>query len=316
MARELGVGIDVSKDKVDVASSDGGWQTSFPVTEDGLSELARGIENRAPRRVVLEASGGYERPVLRALRDLDTDIVLIQPARARNFARAMGQVAKTDAIDARVLANMAVVLPEDTPVWLPVGADQAELRSLIDRRLQVLQHIDAEKKRRSPAAGMVLASIERTLQHLKAERRQLDAAIDVVIKRSTTLKEAVDAMEAVSGVGRVTAATLASHLPELGELDRKSIAALVGVAPMNMDSGTWSGQRRIHGGRIRARNALYMSALVATRHNDVIRPFYARLRAKGKPAKVALVACMRKLLIHLNARVRSVRCEASLPLAA
>ena len=304
MASQLGIGIDISKDKLDVAASDGSWQDSCPQTPEGLRTLADKVAAREPHRVVLEASGGYERSALAALYAVDQPVVLVQPGRARSFAKAIGQFAKTDAIDARVLAQMALVAVDQTPLWEPLDSQLDLLRGLVHRRLHLVQHIDAERKRRRGAPPQVCESIERSLAFLKAEKAGLERQIDDLLRQETTLAEASEVLERTDGVGRITAVTLLATLPELGLLDRKQIAALAGLAPMNRDSGQYNGQRFIHGGRVRARNALYMAALAAIRFNAHIKAFYERLRAKGKPAKVALVACMRKLLIHLNAQMR------------
>lgn len=316
MASALGIGIDVSKDKVDVATSDGSWLATFEQTPRGLIDLAEAVAERAPHRVVVEASGGYERPVLAAVHAVGAAVVLIQPGRARSFARAIQKLAKTDRIDAMVLARMALVAVDDTALWTPLDADTEALQGLVLRRQQIVAHIDTEQKRLRAATGPVRGSIERSLAFARGERDAIEDEMDLLLARAPALELASDTLEAVQGVGRITAVTLLVTLPELGTLDRRQIAALAGVAPMNRDSGGWSGQRFVTGGRIRARNALYMAALSAARHNPHIRELYARLRGAGKPAKVALVAAMRKLLIHLNAKMRLCRARNAAPLAA
>jgi transposase len=303
MANAVGIGIDVSKDKVDVASTDG-WSATYVQTPEGLKELAQAVQARKPHRVVLEASGGYERGPLVALYAAGCPVVLLEPARARAFARSQRKRAKTDPIDARVLGQMALVGVEEDPLWEPLEANLAALRDLVLRRQAVLRIIDEETKRRANAPAAVLASITRVLEVVVSERRLLEKEIDALIASVVELKEKAEILEGVRGVGRTTAAVLLIAVPELGRLSRGSVASLVGLAPMNNESGTWTGKRRIQGGRVLARRALYMAALVATRHNPHIKAFYARLRAAGKPGKVALVACMRKLLIHLNNLVR------------
>jgi len=303
MANAVGIGIDVSKDKVDVASTDG-WSATYVQTPEGLKELAQAVQARKPHRVVLEASGGYERGPLVALYAAGCPVVLLEPARARAFARSQRKRAKTDPIDARVLGQMALVGVEEDPLWEPLEANLAALRDLVLRRQAVLRIIDEETKRRANAPAAVLASITRVLEVVVSERRLLEKEIDALIASVVELKEKAEILEGVRGVGRTTAAVLLIAVPELGRLSRGSVASLVGLAPMNNESGTWTGKRRIQGGRVLARRALYMAALVATRHNPHIKAFYARLRAAGKPGKVALVACMRKLLIYLNNLLR------------
>ncbi len=302
----IGIGVDVSKDKVDVASSDGRWSEVFPQTEAGLYQLAQKIAAMAPHRVVLEASGGYERALLLALVEENVPVVLVQPVRARHFAKAIGQLAKTDAIDARVLAHMALFGVEATPLWQPQAESMLNLRGLVTRRQQLVLQRDNEKKRRRGATSAVLESIERLLCFLKAELQAIEKQIIALLDQVPTLKMAVTALESVRGVGCVTATTLLVSMPELGQVDRGEIAALAGVAPMNSESGKWKGQRFIQGGRPAARKALYMAALAAISHNETIKTYYAGLRARGKPGKVALVACMRKLLVHLNAQMRAL----------
>lgn len=314
MANAVGIGIDVSKSKVDVASTDG-WSATYPQTPEGLKELAETVAARKPHRVVLEASGGYERGPLAALYAAQGPVVLIEPARARAFARSQRKRAKTDAIDARVLAHMALVGVEEDPLWEPLETHLATLRDVVLRRHTVVGIIDAESKRLTNASGAARESVARVLECLLKERKVLEQEIDALIASTLALKEKAEVLESVQGVGRTTAAVLLTAVPELGRLHRGAVASLVGVAPMNQESGTWTGQRRTQGGRVLARRALYMAALAAIRHNPHIKAFYARLKERGKPGKVALVACMRKLLIHLNNLLR-VHAATPLPVAA
>ncbi len=300
----IGIGVDVSKDKVDVASSDGKLNSSFPQTSQGFAALAKALERLDVHRIVIEASGGYERQVLYALAAARLPVVLIQPARARHFAKAMGRRAKTDAIDAVVLAEMAAVGVTRDPLWSPPSEHEAAMRELVHRRAQLVTIKDAEMKRRRGFHGESLTSVERMVKALEAEIRTIEKEIITLLQQADALSRVVNTLKAVKGIGQVTATLLAVELPELGKLQRGAISALAGLAPMNRDSGTFSGQRFIQGGRAAVRQALYMAALVATKHNPVIREFYARLRGRGKPAKVALVACMHKLLIHLNSLLR------------
>jgi transposase len=307
MMARIGIGIDISKDSIDVASSDGSWQQKVAQDRTELQQLVDRAVELNPHRVVLEASGGYERQVLRLLHAAGVPVVLGQPGRARSFAKAIGQLAKTDAIDARVLAQMALVAVETTPLWEPLEEDLESLKGLVQRRLHLVRFLDAERKRKRSADEACLASIERSMRFLNAEKKELEGQIEALLNRSEALREQTEDLVQVDGVGQLTAVTLLTTLPELGTLSKRKIAALAGLAPMNRDSGQFNGQRFIHGGRVRARNALYMAALAAIRFNDHIKALYARLKARGKPGKVALVACMRKLLTHLNSLARKGR---------
>ena len=307
MASGVGIGIDVAKAKVDVASSDGALAVTVARTAKGLAGLLEQLAHFTVHRVVLEATGGYEKAVLDVLCAAGLPVVLIQPRRARALARGLGRRAKTDAIDASVLAWMALHAVEDDALYTPLPETMERLRELVFRRKQLVDFIDADTKRKRQArTEEARDSIERTLAFLQAEKKVVEKAIDATIAEVDEVAGAVEALESVKGVGRVTAATLLVTVPELGHIGRKQVSALVGVAPWNRDSGTKTGHRYIHGGRTAARCSLYMAALSAIRHNSPpLRTLYERLRAKGKPAKVAIVACMRKLLIHLNSTMRS-----------
>ncbi len=307
MASAVGIGIDVAKAKVDVASSDGRLEVTVERTAAGLSGLADKLAEYNVHRVVLEATGGYERAVLDVLCAAGLPVVLIQPKRARSLAQGLGRRAKTDAIDASVLAWAALHAVENDPLFVPPSASMDRLRELVFRRKQLVDFIDADTKRRRRArTEEARHSLERTLAFLKAEKKSVEAAINNAIVELDELVGAVEALEEVKGVGRVTATTLIVTMPELGRIGRRQVAALAGVVPWNRDSGTKTGHRYIHGGRTTARTALYMAALSAIRHKSPpIRTLYDRLRTAGKPAKVAIVACMRKLLIHLNSTMRS-----------
>ena len=258
-------------------------------------------------RVLLEASGGYERNALLAFFEAGLAVVLIQPLRARHFARAVGRYAKTDKIDATMLARMALLVVDEVPLWAPTEEALADLKALVDRRQSLLTFRDAEEKRIRLARTIVRDHIKGAVADLTAKIRDLEHRIDVLIAEVTPLASQVAVLETVTGVGRISAASLLVAIPELGTLTRLEVAALAGVAPMNRDSGTWSGQRFIHGGRAHARRSLYMATLAATRWNPIIRERYKLLVSKGKKPKVALVACMRKLLIHLNSLMRSYK---------
>lgn len=307
MASAVGIGIDVAKAKVDVASSDGSLAVTVARTAEGLAGLVEQLTHFTVHRVVLEATGGYEKAVLDVLCAAGLPVVLIQPRRARSLALGLGRRAKTDAIDASVLAWMALHAVEGDPLYEPLPETMERLRELVFRRKQLVDFIDADTKRKRQARTEAARdSVERTLAVLKAEKKVVEKAIDATIAELDEVAGAVEALESVKGVGRVTAATLLVTVPELGRIGRKPVSALVGVAPWNRDSGTKAGHRYIHGGRRAARCSLYMATLSAIRHNSPpLRTLYERLRAKGKPAKVAIVACMRKLLIHLNSTMRS-----------
>ena len=311
MASVVGVGIDVAKAKVDVASSDAQLILEIPRTEKGLGELCEALSQLEVHRVVLEASGGYEAEVLAALHGAGFPVVLVQPVRARALAKGLGRRAKTDAIDAQVLAWMARFAVDGDPLWRPKSAELAKLHGLVFRRKQLVDIIDAETKRRRGATPAARASIERVLVVLKSEKKEVERLINELVAEIAEVAKAVEVLETPTGVGRVSATTILVTLPELGCATRREIAALAGVAPYNRDSGTQSGHRYIHGGRAAARKVLYMAALAGIKHNNpALRPLYERLVAKGKPKKVAIVACMRKLLIHLNSLMRRLRSEA------
>ena len=308
MTRPVGVGIDVSKDKVDVAVTDGSWSETVARSGSALVDLAARLAEMNPHRVVLEATGGYERRVLVALHAAGLPVVLLEASRARYFARSRGRRAKTDAIDARLLAHMAASEVDDEPVWSPPSPRLQTLRELVVRRQQVVQQISNDKRRLhqlEPGPGR--QSIERVVAFLQQERSRLEADIDALIDECDQLSEEVQALETVQGIGRTTAAAVLGLLPELGDLNRRQVAALVGVAPYTSESGQHRGLSRIQGGRRHVRRFLYMATLSAVRFNPHIKATYARLKARAKPSKVALVACIRKLAIHINSLIRTLR---------
>jgi transposase len=307
VASGVGIGIDVAKGWLDVASSDGALSMRVGNDEPGLMELSKHLRRRRVARVVLEASGGYEAAALLALFHSGFVVVLVQPMRARHFAKGIGRRAKTDLIDANVLAEMALKGVDDVQPWRPAEDHVADLKAVVERRHQLLVLRDAEKKRLRLARSITRPSLEASIARLTLEVKELDEQIERLIESDGQLHEEINTLEQVQGVGRITAASIRVFVPELGALTRQEVAALVGVAPMNRDSGTKSGRRYIQGGRDAARRCLYMAALAATRWNPVIVAMYSRLVGRGKHAKVALVACMRKLLIHLNSRMRIQR---------
>lgn len=302
MEPPLFVGIDVAKATLDVAVRPSGetWHTAND--SDGIDGLLQRIAALAPALVVLEATGRYEAPCAAALASAGLPVTVVNPRQVRDFARATGRLAKTDALDAAVLALFAErVRPEPRP--LP-DAESEALAAILGRRRQLITMLVAEKNRAHVAASAVQKSVAKHVRWLERELAGVDDDLTSAIRESTVWRGKEDLLRGVPGVGRVLATTLLADLPELGRLDRREIAALVGVAPLNRDSGSFRGQRSVWGGRATVRTALYMGALAAVRSNPPVRALYVRLVARGKPKKVALVACMRKLLITCNAVVR------------
>jgi transposase len=297
------IGIDVSKDRLDVCIRPSG--ETFTVTRDGegLERLGERLCALAPVLIVMEATGGYETVAASALAAAHLPLAVVNPRQIRDFARSTGKLAKTDRLDAAAIAHFAEAI---RPPAQPVADDEAQaLGELVARRRQVIEMIVAEKNRRRLAGQpRVLKAIDRHVDLLQAELSDLDRDIDGAIRKSPAWQADADLLASVPGVGKATLRTLIAELPELGRLDRRKIAALVGVAPINRDSGVWRGRRTIAGGRTTVRTALYMAALAASRANPVIAPYYQKLRASGKSGKQALVACIRKLLVILNAIMR------------
>ena len=296
------VGIDVAKAQVDVAVRPTGqrWVVSFD--ETGVGELVSQMEDLSPALVLLEASGGLELPLVAALAAAALPVVVVNPRQVRDFARATGTLAKTDALDAAVLAHFAeAVRPPVRPLR---DAETQALNALAARRHQVMIMLVSEKNRLSSATIAVRPRIEAHIAWLERELDDLDEGLRQTLRQSPVWREKEDLLRTVPGVGEQLSLTLLAYLPELGTLDRRKIVALVGVAPFNRDSGTLRGKRTVWGGRARIRAVLYMGALVASRHNPVIRDFYQRLLAAGKPKKLALIACMRKLLVILNSMLK------------
>jgi transposase len=301
---ELFVGIDVSKAVLDIAVAPTGESWSVANTTEGMQELVRKLGELSPKLIVLEATGGLERRAIAALAGASLPVVAVNPRQVRDFAKATGQLAKTDAIDAAVLALFADRI---RPQIRPLRDEEAqELEALVVRRRQVVDMITAEKNRliAAPPSKRVRTAIGKTIKWLRRQLEEIDTDLDDAVKGSPIWREKDDLLQSVPGVGKVLSRTLLSLVPELGTLGKKQLSALVGVAPLNWDSGQQRGRRTIWGGRAHVRAVLYMGALVAARFNPVIRAFHARLIAAGKLPKVALVACMRKLLTILNAIVR------------
>lgn len=295
-------GIDVSKDRLDVALRPGGEVFAVERSAAGLETLACRLKSVAPHLVALEATGGFEAVVTAALAAAGLPVVVVNPAQVRSFAKAIGQRAKTDPIDAAVIAHFAeATKPQVRP--LPDEATQL-LADLVQRRRQIIEMISAESQRHNRAPAALRASIARLLKALRKELTSVDGDIDGMVRNSPVWRETEDLLTSVPGIGRMIARTLAAELPELGRLDRREIAALAGLAPFTRQSGTWRGRSFIGGGRTAVRTALFMGAMVAKRHNPVLKTFFDRLVAVGKPKMVALIAVARKLLVIANAILR------------
>ncbi|MBU6482867.1 MAG: IS110 family transposase [Nitrospirae bacterium] len=296
------VGIDVSNVQLDVAERPSGERAVIPHTEEGIAILVEQLRTRRPACVVLEATGGLQVPLASALAVGGIPVAVVNPRQVRDFAKATGQLAKTDAIDAQVLARFADAV-RPTPRPLPDEATQ-QLGALLTCRRQLIELLVAEQQRMQRAPHPIQRQIQAHLTWLKQQLAGLEEDLTHRIQATPLWREQEDLLRSVPGIGPVVSRTLLAELPELGTLTHKQIAALVGVAPLNRDSGTLRGRRRIWGGRAVVRSVRYMSAVVAARHNPVIKAFYQRLRAAGKAPKVALVACMHKLLTMLNAMVK------------
>lgn len=299
---EVFVGIDVAKARLDVALHPSGAAWTVPNSEAGIATLVAQLQQQSVTHIVLEATGGLELPLLGALGAAALPAVAVNPRQVRDFAKALGRLAKTDRLDAQVLALFAErVRPALRP--LPDQATQA-LSALVARRRQLVEMLTAEKNRRGQAPPAIQADIATHIAWLEARLERLDKELGQHLKQSPLWRAQDDLLQSVPGVGPVLSRTLLADLPELGTLDRKQIAALVGVAPLNRDSGTLRGARTCWGGRAAVRAVLYMATVAATRCNLVIQTFYRRLCAAGKAKKVALTACMRKLLTILNAMLK------------
>jgi transposase len=291
------VGIDVSKAQLDIALRPEG---RFAASNDdaGFAQVLERLRGAPPTLVVLEATGGLEIPITGILAAAGVPVVVVNPRQVRDFAKATGRLAKTDALDAQTLAHFAEVLRP-----LPNEQTQA-LAAILARRRQLVEMLTAEKNRLGSALKPVRTSLRTHITWLERELQHTNTNLADAVRQSPVWREKDDLLQSVPGIGPVVTSTLLANLPELGTLTGKQIAALVGVAPLNRDSGTWRGKRTVWGGRAQVRAVLYMSALVATRFNPVIRAFYQRLCTAGKAKKVALTACMRKLLTILNAMMK------------
>jgi len=297
------VGIDVSKDRLDVFVRP---QEEFffePYTKQGISLLVERLAKAQPDLVLLEATGGLESRIVAAMGKAGLPVAVINPRQVRDFAKATGRLAKTDRIDSKAIAHFAEAIHPELR-QLP-DEEQREMSALMSRRSQITEMIVMEKNRMHTAASIVEGSLEAHLAWLRDEIKRVDAKLDDFIEKTPALRRRDEIVRSAPGVGPVISKELVSHLPELGALNRKEIAALVGVAPFNSDSGKQKGKRMVWGGRSKVRSTLYMGALVATRFNPAIRTFYQRLLEMGKLPKVALTACARKLLTILNAMVKN-----------
>lgn len=297
------VGIDVGKKKLDVGLSDEKKVRVWANDETGRAELSEWVMAQEAELVVVEASGGYETALVSELVSRGQAVALVNPTRVRAFARAEGILAKTDKIDARVIARFGVTMKP--PARARREEAQVELNEKITRRRQLVLMLTAEKNRLQTASLAMKKQIGTHIAWLQAEIEALEAQISQALKTNPEWTEKTQRVESAPGIGFVTAATLVADLPELGQLNRQKIAALVGVAPFNHDSGNHRGKRRIFGGRTSVRSVLYMATLSAIRHNPVIKEFYQHLLDKGKLKKVAITACMRKLLVILNTMVKT-----------
>lgn len=301
------IGIDVAKAELVVAAGAKRW--TIGNDDGGVARLIEQLTALTPTLIVLEATGGYELLAVAALARAALPVVVVNPRQVRDFAKATGQLAKTDRIDAGLLVLFGERI---RPAVRPLLDDAThELDALLTRRRQLLEMRQAERNRlqqllgQGPRQRVVKQSLKKHIAYLERELAMTESDLGTRIRESPIWREKDDLLQSVPGIGPVVAQTLLAELPELGTLDRRAIAKLVGVAPLNCDSGTWRGRRLVHGGRASVRATLYMAALVASRRNPLIRAFYTRLVQRGKPKKLALVACMRKLLTILNHLVRT-----------
>jgi transposase len=304
LSQETFVGIDVSKAQLDVAIHLQDGAHDFQNDSKGISKLVAFLQTLAPTLVVLEATGGYEMPAACAVAAAQIPVAVVNPRQTRDFAKSTGRLAKTDAIDAAVLAHFAyAVRPAVRP--LPDG-DARELQALVARRQQLQDMMTAEKNRLGTAPKAIRAGVAQHIAWLEKQVKAMDDELDRMIRSIPIWREKDEVLRSACGIGKKTSSKFLADLPELGTLNRGQIAALVGVAPFNRDSGGLRGERHIWGGRADVRCALYMATLAAIRYNPVIAEFFQRLKANGKKPKVALIACMRKLLTILNAMLKNM----------
>jgi len=300
---EIFVGIDVSKAWLDIAVHESSVEFRVDNNSIGISDLIQRVKKLKPTLIVIEPTGGFEITVVAEMLGAELPVVVMNARRIRNFARATGQLAKTDKLDARVLAHFAAAIRP--PLRALPNEEEVQLTALLTRRRQVVEMLTVEKNRLVTVRSKMRADIEAHVEWLKRSLNELDQEIEDFVKDSPVWKEKDALLQSVPGVGPVTSATLLGMLPELGKLNRQEIAALVGLAPINKDSGKKQGKRRVFGGRAAVRNVLYMCAMAAKKFNPVLAKFYEKLLKAGKEKKVALTACMRKLLVILNSMMRT-----------
>jgi len=298
----VNVGIDVSKERLDVAVRPSGERFAVANTDDGHTQLRKRLAKLKPERIVVEATGGYQTRVVEALIGGKLPIVVVNARQVRQFAQASGRLAKTDTLDAEVLAHFAEAMkPEIRPI---PDAAHRQLEALVSRRRQLVNMRADELKRKQTAPPAIHPSIEAIIEAISLQLDDIDSELQHLVRSTPAWLEADDRNRSTPGVGRVLSTTMTALVPELGKLNRRQIGALVGVAPLNRDSGKSEGRRTTWGGRRAVRGVLYMATVAAIRSNPLIKAFYGRLIAKGKASMVALVACMRKLLTILNAMAR------------
>jgi len=296
------VGIDVAKDKLDIAVLGETKASQVGNDEVGITKLIKKMKALKPALIVVEATGGYQRAVALGLYEAGLPVAVVNPVRVRQYARASGLLAKTDKLDAFNLAEFGKQMKPRK--FEAKSESERHVSALLVRRRQLEEMLKAEKSRLRTVPVAMRSSVERMIEMLKEEIKRLEKELDRFMKENADWREQEEILTSAKGVGRITATTLLAELPELGKLDRKKIAALVGLAPMNFDSGKKRGYRKTKGGRMEVRNVLYMSTLVATRYNPLIKVQYQELQRRGKVKKVALTACMRKFLTILNAMMR------------
>lgn len=299
---ELTVGIDVAKDELEVAFGREGAPWTVANDAGGRRALCERLVEVGAALVVLEATGSWARAVAAELVAAGLQVAVVNPRQVRRFAQASGRLAKTDRLDARVLVHFGEAM--QPRAWTPPREVEERLQALVGRRRQLLAMRVAEQQRLPHAAAVVRAELESMIAELEQRLQRVEAAIEALLSEDATLREREQLLRSIPGVGPQTARALLVDLPELGHVRQRQLAALVGVAPFNQDSGQHRGKRRVWGGRAELRSTLYMAAMSATSHNPVIAAFYGRLRGNGKPGKVALTACMRKLLSILDAVAR------------
>lgn len=298
------VGIDIASEKIDVFIDSSNEYLTVSRSKDGLTELMKTLESLDVELIAMEATGGYEDFVACVLDENQYSIAIVNPKKVRDFAKALGKLAKTDKIDAKVLALFAnKIKPPKTEL---LSKEQIHLKQLVRRRKSLMLIEQMERNHlRTESNNDVLETVNHVLDVLEDSLNDIEQKIDEAIAQSSNLSKAVEIMSSVPSVGKVVAQTILAELPEIGSLSRASIAALAGLAPFNCDSGLMKGKRRIWGGRSRVRDVLYMSAMVAIQYNPKIKEYYEQLQKRGKPKKVALIACMRKILLILNSMVKN-----------